>query len=342
MAFGVNPYGSGICSIWLAVTSGRGLMSTSELQFTFEAHGMNITTKKAFSMRSGDVTTVMLKRGEINKISISVTVMHSDFLGPDPSPDLVRALSSIRSVQKGWPFHTRYDFDWDIDVSDDEILILGDPRETTAVLKAMEGVKTEFKTKGESKYLAIFGKSTFSARGLKLDLPFVEGEGEIVSIGGDRVESAPVKFVCKLDAPKAEKKTWPKIPDSMLVAKAYFDAKNEDKLPTQSIRDVESWVKEIKSFADGALFAAIRDKDVTIHLEGYTSKSGSKEYNKKLAESRIDSVARILMKSTNFGSGADLVRVPKNQSRFEEKHDYRVEMYFDKVRAEIAMKARET
>jgi outer membrane protein OmpA-like peptidoglycan-associated protein len=217
---------------------------------------------------------------------------------------------------------------------------MGDPRETKEAKKVRDGVKTEFKVAESSKFLAIQATSTLSVSGLKLDLPFVEGEGDIFNVGGTS-QDAKAKFTCRLLLPNAENKTWPKVRDDLTSASAYFDAKDEDTLPTASIKDIESWVKEIKGYAGGELYAAIRDKDVTLLLEGNTSKSGSKDYNAKLANRRIDAVARILKKGTNFGGGVDLASIPKAQSKYEEKHDYRVDVSFDKVKAMIALKARE-
>lgn len=307
------------------------------MQFSYEAVGANNTTRAVFPIAAGKAPVVTVIRGRINQISIAVTVTHTDVFGPDPPAELVN--HPVLKLEKGWPFRTTYDFDWDLEVDGDEISILGDSKETPRVKRSKEGVTTLLKAKGGPKFLEIHAVSKFSQSGLKLDLPFVEGEGDIINVGGRSVTGTPVKFLCKLEAERAENKSFPKIPDGLVSAKAYFDAKNEGTLPTQSVKDVEAWVRGIKDFADGALYRAIRDGQVTLHLDGHTSRSGSKDYNKKLAESRIRAVATILKKSTNFGSGIDIVPAPKKQSGYEEKHDYRVELYFDKVKAEIAMKA---
>jgi len=76
---------------------------------------------------------------------------------------------------------------------------------------------------------------------------------------------------------------------------------------------------------------------VPIWLEGYTSKSGSKDYNAKLAKRRIEAVERKLEQS--FGSNLKFVEKPKAQSKFEEEHDYRVDVSFDKSLAEKEMLA---
>ena len=71
-------------------------------------------------------------------------------------------------------------------------------------------------------------------------------------------------------------------------------------------------------------------------LEGNTSKSGSKTYNAKLANQRIEAVERKLKSS--FGSSkVKFDSNPKAQSKFEEEHDYRVDVSFIKEVAEVAM-----
>jgi outer membrane protein OmpA-like peptidoglycan-associated protein len=314
-------------------------MGQKGMQFKFEAYCFNTATKKGFPIAAGTTPTVTIKRGESNQIAIGVSVVHTDIGGPDPPKSLT---NPPLSVERGWPFQTRYDFVWDVEVEGDEISILGDPKRRKEVKKERKGVTTEFKPEGSAKYLAIHAQSTFQSKGLKLDLPFVEGEGDLtddLGLGDKSIQSEEVKFLCKLEAEKAEKKTWPKIPSSILSAKAYFEVKDKSTLPTSSVRDIEGWVKDIKNIQE--LYDVIKDSDVTIHLDGYTSKSGSKDYNKKLAKERIDAVVRLLKKDSNLGSGIDTVADPKAQSKTEEEHDYRVEVYFDKSRAETAMKARE-
>ena len=51
-------------------------MASKEMQFAFEAWGMNNTTKKSFTIVPGKEPTVTVIPGQINKISIGVTVTH--------------------------------------------------------------------------------------------------------------------------------------------------------------------------------------------------------------------------------------------------------------------------
>jgi hypothetical protein len=56
-------------------------------------------------------------------------------------------------------------------------------------------------------------------------------------------------------------------------------------------------------------------------------------------KARIDAVDQL---KHDLGTEIDTVSKPQSQGKTEENHDYRVDVHFDKVKAETAMKARES
>ena len=146
-------------------------------------------------------------------------------------------------------------------------------------------------------------------------------------------------FVCDLAVQKRPEIAAPKVPRDLTKVSAYFGEPgrkglNSANLPTSSLKDLDKWVREIEKLED--LYQVIGEGMVPLTLEGNTSKSGSKTYNAKLAKQRIEAVERKLQSS--FGSSkVTFDSKPKAQSKFEEEHDYRVDVSFVKEVAEIAM-----
>lgn len=152
-------------------------------------------------------------------------------------------------------------------------------------------------------------------------------------------------FVCALSVdPKSLKKTWPKIPRDLTKTSAYFGTdskKGRDSadLPPSSLRDLEKWARDIEKHEE--VYAVIAEGLVPVWLEGNTSRSGSKEYNARLAKLRIDAVERVLTRA--FGSTKmRFVPKPKAQSKFEEQADYRVDVFFNKEEAELIILGRQS
>jgi hypothetical protein len=316
------------------------------MEFRHEAFGYNSATKQNFELVDGKSPTVTVKRGETNRISVAVTVTHTDIAGSNPAEVLTRPPLKL---QTGWPFQTKYEIRWDVEVSDSgEIVVLGDPQERKQVKDTNKRVVTELKLdfeKSNAKYLAIQAQTKFSASGLKLDLPFVEGEGELIQIGGGSFESPRLKFLCKLVAEKQkESKPWPKISRELASTEVLFEKVDKDTVPNQSIRDLKAWTNGIKAWKDDnkadLLYQVIKDGAVPIQLEGNTSKSGSKDYNLKLAKRRIEAVERVL--KTQLGSNKlAIVGVPKGKNPTEEDNDYKVDVFFIKELAEAAIANRQ-
>jgi outer membrane protein OmpA-like peptidoglycan-associated protein len=126
----------------------------------------------------------------------------------------------------------------------------------------------------------------------------------------------------------------PKIPRDLTKTKAYFEKINEDKLPSASLRTLDTWTNKIEKFEE--LHHVIEMGSLVIYLEGNTSRSGSKLYNADLAKRRIESVVRKL--NSNFGSPrVSYSKKPKAQSEYEEQNDYRVDVFFKKEEAEKAI-----
>lgn len=146
-------------------------------------------------------------------------------------------------------------------------------------------------------------------------------------------------FVCDLAVQKRPEIAAPKVPRDLTKVSAYFGEPGKKgldsaTLPTSSLKDLDRWVREIEKQEE--LYQVIAEGMVPLTLEGNTSKSGSKAYNAKLANQRIEAVERKLKSS--FGSSkVKCDSKPKAQSRFEEEHDYRVDISFVKEVAEIAM-----
>ncbi len=166
-----------------------------------------------------------------------------------------------------------------------------------------------------------------------------KGPGDIVKL--EVVLNLKMARPKKAEPPKPEPKPMPKITRDLTSTEVYFGVdtktgKGQDKLQPSSLRDLLGWAKKIKEIEE--LYQVLSNGKVDIYLEGNTSKSGSKEFNAKLAQSRIDAVERAL-KSQLSSNRLAIVSVPKAQSKFEEEHDYRVDINFDKGAAESAIKA---
>jgi outer membrane protein OmpA-like peptidoglycan-associated protein len=212
---------------------------------------------------------------------------------------------------------------------------------------AMAGFSsTESAAKAKKKFVRLY--AVIGA--LETDEGLTVGYGAVSAdiLGGDsRGKSIPLEIELDLDVEKApaKPKVWPKIPRDILKTSAYFGTdskKGRDSadLPPSSMRDLQDWVRGIEKHEE--VFTVLAQGLVEIWLEGNTSKSGSKEYNERLAKQRIAAVERVLTRA--FGSSTKLrfVRNPKAQSKFEEQADYRVDVFFHKEQTELVLLGRQS
>jgi hypothetical protein len=124
-----------------------------------------------------------------------------------------------------------------------------------------------------------------------------------ISISGSKVggkDQMEIKLILDMEQPPAPLPEPPKIPRDLLMTRAYFEKKDADKLPSGSLRDLDKWVNAIAKIEE--LDSVISGGRLDIFLEGNTSKSGSKDYNAKLAKRRIEAVERAL--NQRFGSSS--------------------------------------
>jgi hypothetical protein len=172
-------------------------------------------------------------------------------------------------------------------------------------------------------------------------IPFGIQKGAVtagVTIGGSKSSSSnemELRLLLDMERPPdpVPLKPVPKIPREIARTSAYFEKRGEDKLPTSSLHRLDDWAEKIGKIEE--LHEVIEYGWLDIHLEGNTSKSGAKDFNAKLATQRIESVERALNK--HFGSKVLYKRKPKDQSKYEEKNDYRVDVFFKKEDAEKAI-----
>jgi outer membrane protein OmpA-like peptidoglycan-associated protein len=253
-----------------------------------------------------------LQDGQMHYVKL---VIDARFSGPGgPNAD---------TLIKGFPLGKKFEVTWTVDVDGGKVKVFNSPKKVESKEQLTPGDECQLETDQGDSVVA-----TVSCLGYNL---------------GAADDKDSKVFVCNLQVQEEKKPAptpqIPKIPRNITKTSAYFGEPGKKgidsaDLPTSSLKDLERWVKDIERIEE--LFNAIVYNGVPICLEGNTSKSGAKDYNAKLAKRRIEAVQRKLEQF--FGSSAvEFVAKPKAQSKFEEEHDYRVDVFFDKTLAEKAM-----
>jgi hypothetical protein len=286
-----------------------------EREFKYEATAELLLDKKSVErvdISKGKGALKKLQNGQMYHVKL---VIDARFSGPTGPND--RSIGML----PGFPFGKKFEVTWTVDVDGGKVKIFNPPKidESNDQLSPKDQCELKESDQGDSV------AATISCLGYNF---------------GTKDDKDSKVFVCNLQvqeekkpAPPAE---IPKIPRDITKTSAYFGEPGKKgldsaNLPTSSLKDLDKWVKDIERIEE--LYKVLARGAVKIFLEGNTSKSGSKEYNAKLAKRRIEAVERKLEQSFR-SSDLWFDEKPKAQSKFEEEHDYRVDVFFDKAEAE--------
>jgi outer membrane protein OmpA-like peptidoglycan-associated protein len=288
-----------------------------EREYKYEATAELLLDKKSVEHVDISKGKGVLKKLQDGKMHFVKLVIDARFSGPlGPNDD---------TILKGFPLGKKFEVTWTVDVDGGKVKIFNSPKKVESKEQLTPGDECELKESDNGDSVV----ATVSCLGYNL---------------GAADDKDSKVFVCNLEAdkksaPTPEANQLPKVSRDLIKTSAYFGesgkkGKDSADLPTGSLKDLEKWVKDIEKVEE--LYDVIADGSVPICLEGNTSKSGSKDYNAKLAKQRIDAVERKLSQFFH-SSKVKFVAKPKAQSKFEEEHDYRVDVSFDKTLAENMM-----